>query len=908
MDIPKIEKKWQALWERERVFESEPGKRNKYFMLFAYPTVSGTLHVGHARSYCLPDVIARYKRMKGFNVFFPLGFHATGIDCQKILDETQTDIKNAKKFGISESDARKFKTVLDVEKYLEKNIIKSFKEIGISLDFRPIVSTIDPQYNKFIEWQFRQLKKLGYLIQTDYRLAWCPKCEHPVSLDPAEADISEWKGAQIKNYIIIKFESEGLIFPAATLRPETVFGVTNVWINPNAKYVKAKIDKETWIISKEAMNKLENLNKKIEIIEEFEGSKFANKDVLNPANEKAIPILEGDFVNPDEATGIVMSVPSHDPFDYIYLKKIAPEIEPVQVVEINGFGKAPAAEMLEKYKIKDPKDPKLEEVVKELYKIEFQGRMLSSIHEFGGMPVSKAKLAITDWLKKINASDWIYELSVKPVHCRCGTEVVIKSVEGQWFIDYGNFEWKSKVSKHIEKMNIYPPEYKNELPGIIDWMEARPCVRKRGIGTIFPFDKTWIIEAISDSTIYMAFFIVSKYFNQNKVGLEDVKDEFFDYVFLGKGEPEKNIWKAIRKEFEYWYPLDLNAIGKEHKAVHLPVFIFNHVAIFPERSWPMGIFVNWHLVAYGKKMSKHLGNVIFWSDAIEKYSADPIRLYLTHGSNQWYDFDWRNEECENYVKHVKNFYNLIGDLTSKKGEKSPVDKWLKSRINKVVKEVTDCMEKNEIRKAIDLAFFSILNDINWYKKRSDKYNVQEFIPIWIKMLTPFIPHTCEEIWSKLKKREFISLEKWPEFDSAAINPKVEAEEELIKKVLSDIEQIKKIAKIKRPAKITMFVSPQWKYEVYNCVLQNVSITYNEKLRKQYETNAKILLDYQQKLLKKKPLDELFLTAGSELKALKDAKEFFEKEFDCKVEIIPAEKSKHPKAYAAEPAKPGILIE
>ena len=118
MNISKIEEKWQKKWEEEKPFETNPDSRSKYYMVFAYPTVSGTLHVGHARSYVLPDIIARYKRMKGFNVFFPLGFHATGIGCQKILDDVSKDLKNAKLYGIPSKEAVKFKTPLDVEKYL----------------------------------------------------------------------------------------------------------------------------------------------------------------------------------------------------------------------------------------------------------------------------------------------------------------------------------------------------------------------------------------------------------------------------------------------------------------------------------------------------------------------------------------------------------------------------------------------------------------------------------------------------------------------------------------------------------------------------------------------------------------------------------------------------------------------
>jgi len=902
MDFHKIEKKWQQEWEKSKLFESEPDKRKKYYMLFAYPTVSGTLHVGHARSYTMPDIIARFKKMRGFNIFFPLGFHATGLDCERILNDVKKDIKNAEKHGIPPKDAMRFETVFDVKNYLEKKMIEEFKRFGLSLDYRPAISTIDPPYNKFIQWQFRQLKKLGYLIQRDYRLAWCPNCNQPVSLDAAEMDIEEWKGAQIKDYIIIKFRLGNTVIPTSTLRPETVFGVTNIWVKPDEKYFKVKVDDEEWIISEKAIDKLKHLDKKIKILGEVLGEELVNSKVKNPANNQEIPILAGEFVDLNEATGIVMGVPAHDPFDYIYLKKVSPQTKPIPVVSVKDYT---IEKVLEKYNIKYPGDPKIEDATKELYKIEYNGKMLDSIPMFGGMAVSKAKNEVANWLKRTGNADMIYELSVKPIHCRCGGEIVIKVVKGQWFIDYGNQKLKEMTKKLIEKMNIYPSEYKKELPSIIDWLEARPCVRKRGLGTEFPFEKDWVIEAISDSTIYMAFFIVSKYLNSGKIGIEDLTDEFFDYVFLGKGNSKKQIWDEIRKEFEYWYPLDLNAGGKEHKAAHFPVFIMNHIAIFPEKFWPKGIFVNWHLITYGKKMSKHFGNVVFWDDTIDLYGADTVRFYLSHGANQWEDFDWKNEECKIYKNHLENFYRTIEEIIKSEGKGNEnVNKWFKSRINRVIEEVTSAMEKDDIKKAIDLAFFSILNDVKWYKKRSETYN-KDIISIWIKLLSPFIPHTSEEIWNRIGGKNSILKEEWPIADSKAINLKIEMGEELIKKVLSDIVEIKRLSKIKKPVKITIFVSPKWKYEVYNETFIGTEL---KEIISKIKGMEKDVATYYQKLQKRRPLNEIFLTSVREFEVLNETKDFFEKECKCKVEIIPAEKSKHPKALVAEPEKPGILIE
>jgi len=908
MAIQAIEKKWQKKWEEAKAFETEPSKKKKYYMMFAYPTASGNLHVGHARSYSIPDIIARYKRMQGFNVFFPLGFHATGGDCQKICDKIAKDPSSGEAYGIPKAEGKTLKTAIDVERYLEKSMINSFKTIGLSLDYRPAVSTIDPQYGKFIEWQFKKLKELGHLTQRAYRLAWCPKDNGPVSLDPAESDISEWKGAQIKDYTIIKFKSNGLVFPAATMRPETIFGVTNIWVNPNDKYVKAKVDNEEWVISEKAVDKLKYLGKEVNVLSTMRGKDFLGMKVFNPMTELNVPVMYGEFVSTDEATGIVMSVPAHDPFDYMYMIRADPHAKPIKVVDLPGFGNSPAGELIEKYHIHDTTDPRIEEVKNELYKMENEAKMHTTAGKFAGMPVKEAKRAIADWLFKGGNADYIYELSVKPIYCRCGEEIIIKAVKDQWFIDYGDPKWKEQAKRCAAEMNLYPPEYKNELPGIIDWLEARPCVRRKGLGTKFPFHPEWVIEALSDSTIYMAFFIVSKHFNAGKIKLEELDDKFFDYVFYGKGLPRTPAWKKVRDEFMYWYPLDLNCGGKEHKSVHFPFFIFTHAAIFPKMHWPKGVFVNWHVIAYGKKLSKSKGNVVFWKDAIEKYGADAVRLYMAHGSNQWSDFDWKNEECEIYSKHVDAFYKMFEELLSKKSTtKSAMDKWMHSRLNHIIEEATQAMESMEIKKAVDKMFFGVMNDLSWYMKRNDRYNIEDVLEAWVKMLLPFMPHAAEELWNRLGNNKSVMLEKWPAYSAKAINLKVEAGEEIVRKTMTDIEHIKMLSKIAKPMKISIFISNLWKYEVYDLVLKGKTMKDIMKIKK-YQKLGNVVPGYINKLLKRMPLDELFLTEGNEHSHLSEAKGFFEKTYGCKIEILGGGKANHPKADAAEPGKPGILVE
>jgi leucyl-tRNA synthetase len=790
-DFRKMESKWQKEWENAKVFEAKD-KGKKFYMLFAYPTVSGTLHIGHARSYTLPDTIARYKRMRGFNVFFPLGFHATGTDCQNIFEKIKEDVKNAVTYGISESDGKKFRTVTDVKSHLEKGIISSFKRFGLSLDYRAVVSTIDPQYNKFIEWQFKKLNEKRLLIQRDYRLPWCPKDNHPVALDAYEGDIREWKGSTVKEFVIIKFKSQNVVLPASTLRPETIFGVTNLWVKPDAKYKKIKVGKEFWVVSLPAVEKLRNLEKVDEVVGDFDVSSLIGKTAVNPVTKENIEIMPADFVDPEEGTGIVMSVPAHDLFDYIYLKRVRPDIKPIRVVETKDFVTVPSKEMIEKKNISEEDEEKIKEATQELYRTEFFGSIVSSIPNYGGMSVKDAKKKISSELAANNWGDVMYELSAKPIFCRCGTEIIIKAVKGQWFINYADEKWKQQTKKLVTGISTFPPEYKEELPAIIDWVEARPCVRKRGLGTKFPLDREWTIEALSDSTIYMSFFIVSKYFNQKKIKLGELSEEFFDYVFLGKGNAKNAVWKKIRKEFEYWYPLDINSGGKEHKMTHFMFFLFNHSAVFPEKLWPKGIFVNWHVVREGQKMSKHLGNVLFWNDAVERWGVDAIRLYLLNGTSQWEDFDWKDKDCDIYMRHISNFYSLLSSMKFS-GPKENADLWLESKMNENIREITKAMYNCEMKSAISLALFRMLSDFNWYLKRKKKPSkaAKIFVMNWLRCLSPFLPHVSEELWSKFG-RGLAMDSGWPEYNEKKINKKIIELEDGLLKTIEDIKHVVKL--------------------------------------------------------------------------------------------------------------------
>src|SRR5205807_4266913 len=242
--------------------------------------------------------------------------------------------------------------------------------------------------------------------------------------------------------------------------------------------------------------------------------------------------------------------------------------------------------------IDNQNNPKLEQATKEIYSKEFYcGKLKYNAGRFAKKTVSEAKEEIKKWILASGDADILYELNEAPVRCRCGAECVVKLLANQWFLNYSDREWKQKVHSWINEMKILPEEIRNELNNVVDWLRERACARQHGLGTKLPWDKNWIIESLSDSVIYMAYYILAKYVNEKQLVAENLGDEFFDYVFLDEGDSKKiassskishDILENIRNEFQYFYPVNARHSGRDLVPNHLTFFVFNHIAIFPK--------------------------------------------------------------------------------------------------------------------------------------------------------------------------------------------------------------------------------------------------------------------------------------------------------------------------------------
>ena len=843
MDFAAIEKKWQDKWEGAKAFEANiDGDTPKFFITFPYPYVNGAPHVGHAYSSLRTDAYARFKRMRGFNVLYPQGFHATGEPILGVIERLrkndQSQIQTLKQFGATDEDIKKFK---ESPEYLVNFWIdkwkKAQKAAGFSIDWRRsfVTTTLTPQYSRFIEWQYNTLKKAGYVVQGTHPVIWCPHDQSPTG----DHDRLEGEGESPMEFTILKFAFGDKFICAATLRPETVFGQTNMWANPEVEYGIIRVNgKEKWIVSKECAEKLKDQLKTVEHVGTVKGTELVGKYCRAPVMDKDIIILPSSFTDPKIGTGLVTSVPSHAPFDWQALEdlkknpsvlkkygidpKAVEAIAPISLIKLEGFGEHPAQDIVKKMGITSQNDhDKLKEALKIIYKKEHHtGIMKPVCGKYAGMPVEKAKEEIKGMLLRNGSADFVWETTGEVV-CRCTTKCHVKILENQWFLKFSDEAWKGKVRKMLKGMKIYPEEARQNFENTIEWLKDKACTRKGGLGTPLPWDKSWIVETLSDSTIYMAYYTIARIINERRISAESFTDDTFDYIFLGKGKTKDKNAEDMRKEFEYFYPVDLRNSGKDLTQNHLTFYLFHHAAIWPEDKWPKAISVNGFVNVEGEKMSKSKGNIIPLKDTAEPVGADMVRLNMVTAAQGLDDADWRSENVKGLKARVEMIYEMCRDVKKARREtKTSLDMYIENKIKKESANAVKAYEELRFRDAGNHALFETTNALKWYVRRAggiENANADALsasLMTAVKTLAPMAPHACEEMWSMLGGKGFAAFEPLRE---ETHDDSYEGTEKLVQKVTEDIEEIKKLAGEKKGAKI--YVAEEWKFAALSKLAQ-----------------------------------------------------------------------------------------
>ncbi|MBN1386534.1 leucine--tRNA ligase [Candidatus Woesearchaeota archaeon] len=938
MDSSSIESKWKKRWDEAKLFEAEahPGQP-KFFLTFPYPYMNGFMHLGHFYTLMRVEAFARFKRMKGFNVLFPQGWHCTGSPIESAAKRVQENepkqIKILKDMGFNDQDIKKFADPEHWVNFFPKEAMEDYKSVGMSVDFRRsfITTSLNPHYDKFIRWQFNKLKEKNYVVKGKHPVVWCPKCNGPVP----DHSRMEGEGETPQEYLLFRHKlDDGRYLISATLRPDTVLGVTNLYVNPDADYIEADVNGETWILGEPAAERLKDQEYKVTVKKKVRGLEFIGKKTEEFGSIK-VPILPAAFLDPKFGTGLVHSVPSDSADDLIALwdlqkddatikrYNLNPEeiraIRPIPILNTPGFGDIAAEAMLKKYNITSQNQrSELEKIKKELYKLSHFTATLNSRYKTGfrkdleGLKVEEAKEIITEELIEKGYASKYYELTGKVI-CRCLTPAIVKIVSDQWFLDYADPGWKKQVHGAFRDIKLYPDKSRPQFEYVIDWLAPWACTREFGLGTRLPWDDKWVIESLSDSTIYMAYYTISHILKD--IPIDKINDKVFDYIFLDKGhKPDVDNIEMMKSEFQYWYPLDFRNSGKDLIQNHLTFFVFNHTAIFDKKYWPGGIGTNGWVTVDGQKMSKSLGNFILLRDLPKKFGVDASRITVLSGGEGLDDANFDSEMAFSVKSKLENLFNFLAENYDKgRDETLSVDFWFESTISRIIRDSELLMDETLFRSALQKIFFEMPNILKWYQRRSKEPNrrlMNRYIESQLMMLAPFAPFFCEEVWEKIGRKPFISVAEWPK--PGSVDDSLDHMESMIETTLADIRQVQKLAKIDQPKRIQLFISAAWKYDLFLLVKKNLSDTKNPKdiigavMQTELKRYSKDIMKIIPKLIQKAP--EHVFSQDEELKYLQSSADFFKEEFGAEVSIIKAEDSKENKAAQASPGKPAILIE
>jgi leucyl-tRNA synthetase len=850
---------------------------------------------------------------------------------------------------------------MNVATFFATNMIQDFKAMGYSLDTHRQFTTGDLEYNRFIEWQYGHLIAKNLIVQGEYPILWCLNCQNAVGEDDIrDADVHK---VEVQEFVGVKFALGDEFLVAATFRPETIYGATNIWLHPNATYKRIEIDGEVWIVSSEAEKKLQHQNHEIKVLDEFSGSDLIGQDAFAPRiTDRLLPILPATFVDPDHASGVVYSVPAHAPYDYIALKDLQRDfsslepyngltekvkgIKPIALISLDSYGEFPAAEICEEKGIENQNDSeKLESATQELYSTEFySGLMMGNTEEFAGLKVEQAKEEVAQTLKAEGRASSFYEVSRKAI-CRCGGEIIVAVISDQYFLNYGDTQWKATARRALDQMGITPEKYRRSFESAFNWLDRRPCVRKRGLGTEFPLTKGqgWIIESLSDSTIYMAFYTIIHQIRENKITPDQLSPAAFDYIFLGQGNAKEisketkigsDHLESMREEFEYWYPNDLRHTAIAHISNHLSFAIFHHAVIFPEKHWLKNFSLMELLIREGEKMSKSAGNVIPIAHLPRKYSVDVTRLYLVAAGSADTVINWTEEGVTTLVSRIRKFWTIANSIIENPPTRqfslknaSFMTRAFVSTCHQHLRGAIEKIEAFDGRGYISHGFHSMLREIEFYEKTSvaipkeEKQAALHFISDpWIVVLSPVVPHICEELNERMGSSEYCSLRLMPSIDVTAEGTILSQQMSFISKLIEDIRSIIELKRT-NPANISIYVAPEWKQRLYASIRDIIGkdafnigkIMGTLKTMPEFSFRLKSIAKELQRIQGDAGIyRQELLGSHKELEAIKGYKAHMEAVFKCPVAVYIADSDDYldplNRAPRAQPTKPALYME
>ena len=729
-DFKTVEKKWQKKWEETGVFHAKQDYTlPKFYCLVEFPYPSGQgIHVGHPRSYTALDIVARKKRLQGYNVLYPMGWDAFGLPTENFA------IKN----HVHPAEVTK-KNVAHFKEQLQS--------LGFSFDWSREINTTDPKYYKWTQWIFLQLFKKGLAYKKEMAVNWCTSCKCVLANEEVVNGVCERCGSEVvrkvksqwmlkiteyaqrliddlddldfidrvkiqqKNWIGRSTGAEvdftattGDTLTVYTTRPDTLFGATYMVVSPEHPYI------EKWADILENMDEIRAYQAEAARKSDFERTEV-NKDktgvmlkgvkAINPVNGEEIPIFISDYVLVSYGTGAIMAVPAHDTRDWEFAKKFG-----IPMVEVVKGG----------------------DIEKEAFTDCASGVMVNSGF-LTGMSVDEAKEAIKKWLEengkgktKVNFKlrDWVFSRQrywgepIPLVNCeKCGWVAIPED----------------QLPLELPNVDSYEPTENGESPlaPMTDWVNTTcPCCggpAKRETDTM----PQWAGSS---------------------------------WYFLRYCDPHNDEALASKEALEYWTPVDWYNGGMEHTTLHLLYSRFWHkflydIGVVPTKEpYQKRTSHGMILGENGEKMSKSRGNVVNPDDIVNEYGADTMRLYEMFIGDFEKAAPWNSASikgCRRFVERVWNLQDIVSD-------ENGIREKLEASFHKTIKKVTEDIDNLKANTAI-AALMSLLNEI--YDSGSitkDEYK------IFTLLLNPFAPHVTEEIWEVMSFGGTVTDQKWPEYD------------------------------------------------------------------------------------------------------------------------------------------------
>ncbi|MFR8429708.1 leucine--tRNA ligase [Evtepia sp.] len=731
-EFNRIERKWQDRWAKENCYHAVTGdSKPKFYALVEFPYPSGQgLHVGHARPYTAMDVVARKRRMDGYNVLFPMGYDAFGLPTENYAIKNHIHPAKVTHDNI-------------------QNFTNQLKMLGYSFDWDRVVDTTDPNYYKWTQWIFLQLFKKGLAYKTSMPVNWCTSCKCVLANEEVVNGVCERCGSEVvrkeksqwmlkitqyaqrliddlddldfiervkiqqKNWIGRSTGAE-VTFPTTqgdnlvvyTTRPDTLFGATYMVLAPEHPYI------EKW---KDAISNWDAVTayveaaahksdfERTELVKEKTGVKLEGVRGVNPVNGKEIPIFISDYVLVSYGTGAIMAVPAHDDRDWAFAKKFGCEI--IEVVRGGDIEK-------EAFTLKDD-----------------TGIMVNSDF-LNGMTVKDAIPAMKKWLEekgigheKVNYKlrDWVFSRQrywgepIPLVHCdKCGW---VPLPEDQ-------------LPLLLPEVESYEPTDNGESPlaAMTDWVNTTcPCCggpAQRETDTM----PQWAGSS---------------------------------WYFLRYMDPHNDKALASPEALKYWGQVDWYNGGMEHTTLHLLYSRFWHkflydlgVVPFPEpyhKRTSHGMILG----EGGEKMSKSRGNVVNPNDVVAQYGADTMRMYIMFIG----DFEKAAAWSDNAVKGCKRFLDRIWNLADQVKEGDTYSKDNEALVHKTIKKVSDDIENMKFNTAI-AALMTLTNQ--FYDKGVNRAEFQTLL----LLLSPFAPHIVEELWERFGLEGMACTSSWPAYDES----------------------------------------------------------------------------------------------------------------------------------------------